>query len=183
MTDRQLLILAAQGQELAFSQLYQRYQGRLFAYFLPRCQGGSAAAEDLCQQVFLQLLESRAFKEADQGREDLSSLLFTIAANLLKNSYRGAERRRRREDHYRELQRIDQLPEKQYQNLKPYLAKVLNQLPKEQQECVVLRFQRGWSISEISTAINCPPGTVKSRIHYGLRKMASLVSKPELLDY
>ena len=181
-TDRHLLILAARGEESAFSQLYQRYQGRLYAYFRSRSQGGKAAAEDLCQQVFLQLLESRAFKEADKGPDNLSSLLFTIAGNLLKNSYRGEERRKRREDHYHELQRIAQIPEQDYENLRPLLTKAIEQLPDDQKECVSLRFQRGLSIGEISTALSCPPGTVKSRIHYGLKKMAGLVNKPKLFD-
>jgi len=109
LTDRQLLIRAARGQQPAFTALYRRYGARLYAYFVQRLAGDRARAEDLKQQVFLKLLESRAFREAHTGPDDISSLLFTIAANLLKNEYRGNERRRRRETIYSSLNKAASL--------------------------------------------------------------------------
>jgi RNA polymerase sigma-70 factor (ECF subfamily) len=171
-TDQQLMARAAAGEEAAFTALYERYAGRLFAYFFPRCGGDANRAEDLRQQVFLQLLESRAFREAGRGKADCSSLLFTIAANLLKNEYRGNQRRQRRERIYRELQPTkDWMPEKEEPNRQ--LSAALAALPDHQRECLELRFRRGLSHEEIGKLLDCPPGTVKSRLHYGLKKMAN----------
>nr|WP_253929814.1 sigma-70 family RNA polymerase sigma factor [Lewinella sp. W8] len=163
---------AAEGDEAAFSVLYQRYAGRLFAYFFTRCGKDAARAEDLRQQVFLQLLESKAFRQAGHGKADCSSLLFTIAANLLKNDYRGTERRQRRERVFRTLQPTkDWVPEPEEPN--PQLSAALAALPAHQRECLELRFKRGLSHEEIGELLDCPPGTVKSRLHYGLKKMAT----------
>lgn len=178
-TDRQLLIQAARGHQPAFTALYQRYGARLYAYFVQRLAGDRARAEDLKQQVFLKLLESKAFREADQGPDDLSSLLFTIAANLLKNEYRGNERRQRRETAYSELKTASSPPpEPRAEARRVNLA--LEQLPDHQRLCVELRFQKGLSTEQAAEALGCSPGTVKSRLHYGLRKLAELLKASEI---
>lgn len=136
-------------------------------------------AEDLKQQVFLKLLESRAFREADTGPDDLSSLLFTIAANLLKNEYRGEERRRRRETTYSELRTVKtNQAEPRAETRRVNLA--LEQLPDHQRLCVELRFQKGLSTEQTAAALGCSPGTVKSRLHYGLKKLADLLKASEI---
>lgn len=179
-TDRQLLQRAKSGQQAAFAELYARYGARLTAYFLPRLNYDAAQAEDLRQQVFLQLLESRAFKEAGQGPEELSSLLFTIAANLLKNTYRRVERQQRRETAYRDILRAESTNDSP--KLDPArLAQALGRLSDHQRICVELRFQRGYTTEEIAEALDCAPGTVKSRLHYGLKKLAELL-KPANID-
>lgn len=176
-TDGQLLQLAAAGDQTAFADLYQRYAGRLYGYLLSRCAADADLAEDLRQQVFLQLLESKAFEAAKRGmaRADLSSLLFTIAANLLKNNYRTIERRQRREDVYQQLRgsevEVFDAPIDP-QELECALAK----LPEEQRLCIQLRFRRGMSIKEIASLTGTSTGTVKSRLHYGLLKLRQLLA-------
>lgn len=175
MTDRQLLIRAAAGEQAAFAALYQRYGARLHVYFRQRCGGDGDLAEDLRQKVFLRLLESKAFREAGVGPEDLSSLLFTIAANLLKNEYRSREREGRRLEAYRDLRRVDRADEPRIEKQRLWLA--IGQLPDHQRSCLELRFQRGFSIAEIADALEVSKGTVKSRLHYGLKKTAELLRK------
>ncbi|OAV45169.1 RNA polymerase sigma factor [Lewinella sp. 4G2] len=177
MTDRQLLIAASQGDQAAFTDLYRRYGARLYAYFLPRAGSDAARAEDLRQQVFLRLLESRAFREARDNAvsapDDLGPLLFHIAANLLKNEYRGTERRLRRQGEFAARQPLfeqrDSEPDKQA------LQRAISQLPEPQRLCVDLRFRQNYSIEEIADALDCAPGTVKSRLHYGLKKLAAIL--------
>jgi len=174
LTDRQLLILAAAGHQAAFTELYRRYGGRLYAFFAHRLGGDRARAEDLKQQVFLKLLESKAFAEAERGPDDLSSLLFTIAANLLRNVYRGDERRRRREAAYHDIRSAnDGKAEPRIEARRVALA--VRRLPEHQRLCVELRFQMGLSTEEIAEALECAPGTVKSRLHYGLKKLAEIL--------
>jgi RNA polymerase sigma-70 factor (ECF subfamily) len=175
LTDRQLLIRAARGHQPAFTDLYRRYGARLYAYFLHRLGGDRARAEDLKQQVFLRLLESRAFAEAERGPDDLSSLLFTIAANLLKNTYRGDARRQRREAAYREIRAADD-PATEPRIEARRVALAIQKLPDHQRTCVELRFQKGLSTEQIAAALECAPGTVKSRLHYGLKKLAEILN-------
>ncbi len=179
MTDRQLLIQAAGGHQPAFTALYRRYGARLYAYFVQRLNGDRARAEDLKQQVFLKLLESRAFREAETGPDDLSSLFFTIAANLLKNEYRGEARRQRREAVYADLRSVKAAPEEPRAEARR-VRLALEQLPPHQRLCVELRFQKGLSTEQTAEALGCSPGTVKSRLHYGLKKLAALLKASEI---
>lgn len=173
-TDRQLLIRAAAGDESGFTALYARYAPRLTGYFRVRTEGNDALAADLSQQVFLRLLKSRVFRDAERGPADLAPLLFTIAANLLRNHYRDEDRRRQRTEGYRQLQ-----SPAHHASDPPVdpadLEAALKQLPEEQRRCLHLRFRQQLSVAEIAESVGCAPGTVKSRLHYGLKKMAALL--------
>ena len=121
------------------------------------------------------MLESKAFRETEVGPDDLSSLLFTIAANLLKNEYRSREREGRRLATYRDLRRAEGGEEPRIAKERLWLA--IGQLPEHQRSCLELRFRRGFSIAEIADALDVSVGTVKSRLHYGLKKTAKLLRK------
>jgi len=136
-------------------------------------------AQDLLQQVFLQLLESKAFKNPTEGPDRLDSLLYSISANVLKNNFRSQSRRQRHLDTYasnllptEELESMPRLTPAQ-------LEHGLQKLSLQQREVVELRFKDGLTITEISELLDCSPGTVKSRMHYGLQKMATAL-RPKL---
>jgi RNA polymerase sigma-70 factor (ECF subfamily) len=177
-TDGDLLSRAAAGEESAFGELYQRYATRIFAYFLARLNHDAELAEDLRQQVFLQLLESKAYEAAgkDLVREDLSSLLFTIAANLLKNTYRSRDRRQKREVTYQQLNTSAEVEFGEAPIDPAIFQWAKAQLSEDQQLCLRLRFQRGMSIADIAALIGKPEGTVKSRLHYGLEKLRNCLN-------
>ncbi len=166
---------AAAGDQSAFAGLYHRYGARLHVYFRKRCKGDGVLAEDLRQKVFMRLLESQAFRDAENGPEDLSSLLFTIAANLLKNEYRSREREVRRLAAYRDIRRVDSTDELRVG--KAVLWRAIATLPEHQRICLELRYRQGYSIEEIALATEVAQGTVKSRLHYGLKKMADRLRK------
>jgi RNA polymerase sigma-70 factor (ECF subfamily) len=54
---------------------------------------------------------------------------------------------------------------------RPELAAVLDGLPEGQREVLLMRFVDGMSLQEIAAALSIPEGTVKSRLHYGLRTL------------
>ena len=180
LTDRDLFIRTAAGEQQAFARLYARYARRLTAYLFERCGKDKVIAQDLLQQVFLQLLESKAFKNPTEGPDRLDSLLYSIAANVLKNNFRSQSRRQRHLDTYasnllptEELESMPRLTPAQ-------LEHGLQKLSLQQREVVELRFKDGLTITEISELLDCSPGTVKSRMHYGLQKMATAL-RPKLL--
>lgn len=59
----------------------------------------------------------------------------------------------------------------------PALARALLRLPLDQRTVVVLRFHLDWSIDQVADALEISPGTVKSRLHRGLRRLESLLKK------
>jgi len=179
LTDRELFIRTAAGDQQAFARLYARYTRRLTAYLFERCGKDKVIAQDLLQQVFLQLLESKAFKNPSEGSERLDSLLYSISANVLKNNFRSKSRRQRHLNQYATTLEptiaFDGLP-----RLSPALLEQgLQSISDHQREAIELRFKDGLTIAEIADLLDCSAGTVKSRMHYGLQKMAATL-RPKL---
>ncbi|MEO0628751.1 MAG: RNA polymerase sigma factor [Bacteroidota bacterium] len=183
VSDRTLLIQAAEGKEAAFAQLYERYARKLKAYFFVYCSEDESVANDLCQELFLNLLNSQAFSDPYQGPEDLGPLLFTMAANLRKNHFRASERRLKRLHIYQERQSANTDVQICDFDRDASLQYALDQLSEDQRKCILLRYRRGLGVSEIADIFDCPPGTIKSRLHYALKKMAETLPKNLLHDY
>jgi RNA polymerase sigma factor (sigma-70 family) len=59
----------------------------------------------------------------------------------------------------------------------PAIARALARLPLEQRSVVVLRFHLDWSIEDVADALGIATGTVKSRLHRGLRRLESLLKE------
>ena len=179
LTDRDLFMRTAAGDQQAFARLYTRYARRLTAYLFERCGKDRALAKDLLQQVFLQLLESKAFATPSEGPDRLDSLLYSISANVLKNNFRSKSRRQRHLDQYattlEPAVEFDGLP-----RLSPALLEQgLQSISDQQREAIELRFKDGLTIAEIADLLDCSAGTIKSRMHYGLQKMATTL-RPKL---
>lgn len=70
------------------------------------------------------------------------------------------------------------------QETKQEIAEVYKQLPDKIRTVIVLRYINELSIAEIAKTINIPEGTVKSRIHKGLKLLNKMVeSRPKEMIY
>ena len=77
-TDSQLMERYALGDEHAFDELFRRYEGRVYGYFLRRTRSPDSA-RDLYQDLFLRIHRFRARFDPSQGFE---SWFFTIASHV-----------------------------------------------------------------------------------------------------
>ena len=55
--------------------------------------------------------------------------------------------------------------------------RAIDSLDEKHRQCFLLRHQQGCSIKEISEIIQCPEGTVKSRLHYALKHLSGKLRK------
>jgi RNA polymerase sigma-70 factor (ECF subfamily) len=62
------------------------------------------------------------------------------------------------------------------------VGRALQALPVEQRTVVVLRFWRDLPLEEIADRLALPLGTVKSRLHYGLRAMREVIEPSALVE-
>ena len=83
-TDSQLMERYALGEGKAFDELFRRYEGRVYAYFLRRTRSPDAARE-LYQELFLRIHRFRARFDPSQGFE---SWFFTIASHVFVDHLR-----------------------------------------------------------------------------------------------
>ncbi|MFK8101404.1 MAG: RNA polymerase sigma factor [Saprospiraceae bacterium] len=176
-SDEQLVLALQSGEEGAFNELYERYAKRMFGFFRRMMHGKENQANDMLQELFLKLIEK---KETFDPRRNFTTWFFTLARNMCKNEYRRLERLQQNTEkwisehtlsakHWHELK----LPETLDQNLFSIaLGKAIDRLDGAHKTCLVLRYQEELSIKEISEIVACPEGTVKSRLYYGLKKLA-----------
>jgi RNA polymerase sigma-70 factor, ECF subfamily len=152
------------GDETAMSELYDRYSGIVYGIAL-RVLGDTSAAEDVLQEVFLQLWRNpHAF---DSGRGRLPAWLAVIARNRAIDHLR----KRPPEDD------IEGLAVSTGVNLENAAAQheavdkvrgILAKLPSEQRRVLEMAFFQGMTHTEIAGKTGEPLGTIKTRIRTGL---------------
>ena len=143
--------------------------------FVFRFVGDRETAEDVVQETFLRCLRhSHQFPAIEQ----VSTWLYTIAGNLAKTELRRRKRWHwipigpsEEEERSAFYEPVDggQLPGEQTDThqVKDTVVEAIHQLPDEFREAVLLRDLNGLSYEEIAKIINCPVGTVKSRVNRG----------------
>lgn len=181
--DDALLKRSAKGDEHAFTELYRRHQGTLYRFAL-RMTGSSWAAEEIVQDVFIMLVREPKKYDADRGT--LGAFLYGVARNrIMKHLERaprafsldeGGEAGR---DSHPQLQ--DQMTPARWAELRERREQVraaVLELPQEFREAVVLCELEEMSYDEAACALDCPVGTIRSRLHRG---RALLLAKLEML--
>jgi RNA polymerase sigma-70 factor (ECF subfamily) len=157
--------------EAAFLELYQRHQGPVFRYAL-HMSGRVETAEEIVQEVFLSLLSaSNGFIEANGN---LQAYLIGTARNMLRSRFRQQRRIVEDEPSTSGAEVFEALS--QEQELQELRAAVLS-LPPNYREVVVLCDLEGMDYSQAAGTLNCPVGTVRSRLHRARAILAAKMKK------
>lgn len=163
--DAQLLQWVATGDQEAFSELYRRYGVPLFNYLLRLVQD-EPAAEDLLQEVFVAVWNGAArFRWQAQVKTWLFHIAHYQAVSWL--------RRNRSQGVYEDLQDqagADDLEQAVYDRWESgKLRQALDQLSPQHRAVLELAFVYEMSYREIAEVVDCPVGTVKSRMNHARR--------------
>lgn len=174
-----LLHRVAAGDPQSFGQLYERFSGVLFSTAL-RVLNDAEAAEDVRQEVFLQIWEKAPLYDAGRGKP--LTWAMTLTRNRAIDRLRSAQRRvRLGEDLKREisleLTSDDGSSSKaaEFTDRKTFVQLALGKLSADQRTALELAFFNGMTQSEIAERIGKPLGTVKARIRRGLKRLRSLL--------
>ncbi len=157
--DSELLKLAAQGDEPAFLALYQRHQGPVFRFAL-HMSGQVAPAEEIVQDVFLSLLSAASGFVAANG--SLQGYLIGTARNMVRTRLREERKFVSVEPATLVGEMIDALSREE--ELRDLRAAILS-LPPNYREVVVLCDLEGMDYAQVAGNLQCPVGTVRSRLH------------------
>jgi RNA polymerase sigma-70 factor, ECF subfamily len=172
-SDEQLIEGMLRGDEESFAALYRRRNGPVYRFAL-HMSGDSAVAEDVTQEVFLALLEGG--RRFDPERGTLLSFLYGIARNrvLRRLEAKPSEDLEAAVAAAAEDDLLDDLTRRE--TIEQVRRAVLS-LPPLYREAVVLCDLESASYEEAAAALECPVGTVRSRLS---RARALLAQKLEL---
>ena len=163
-TDEDLMRAVAAGDGGALEELCLRYERPLYQ-FLVRHLGDARDAEDLHQETWLRVV--RYAGRFDPARR-FSTWMFQIALNLCRDWHR------RRPPTPLDPDTLE-LPGRDTSAAaiaSVDAARLLRTLPEAQREVLLLRLYHDFSEADVATMLECPPGTVKSRLHHALARLA-----------
>jgi len=167
--------------KLDIEQISQEHYARIHRAALA-LSGNPWDADDLAQETFLVLSRQG---ERFEGRSNMYTWLYGILLNL---------DRRRRHRHGMQRRKLKIVGEQQLhrpmtasaadvpvevEEWKRSLWSRVAQLPEGQRSALVLRFSGELQYGEIAEVLQCPLGTVKSRIYHGLRGLRELIQEED----
>lgn len=157
-----------------FTQIVERHQSALFRYARSKL-GSRPLAEDAVQETFMAAFQSRHSYDPHRG---FRGWLWTILTNHCKRQ--GKSRWRRAEPLTFEPARYDSRAggdELERVEERQQLEAILATLPVDQADAIRLRFFGELTFEEIGETLGCASETAKSRVRYGLEKMAATLRR------
>ena len=169
--DEDLVLRVQQGDRSAFDLLVIKYQHKIIQ-LVNRYVKDSSEAQDVAQEAFI-----KAYRALGNFRGDSAfyTWLYRIAINTAKNYL--VSRSRRSSDYQVDVQdaeAIENAPQLQgmetperlllNQEIIDTIKTAIDKLPEEMRTAIMLREFEGMSYEEIAEAMDCPVGTVRSRI-------------------
>lgn len=170
--DPALLPALRTGEPWAVDRLYRDFGARVLGWCI-RLGGPTLDAEDLAQQVFETAINGcRRFR----GDSSLSTWLFGITRNTIRNARRRAALRR--------FVGLESVPEPRDRGLdtegraiqlerRRAVQRALQDIKTAQREVLVLADLEGHTAPEVAAMLGIPAGTVYSRLHHARRAFAA----------
>ncbi len=182
-SDEDLVLLVQQGSKSAFDFLVLKYQHRIIQLVNGYIKDPTEA-QDVAQESFI-----KAYRALGSFRGDAAfyTWLYRIAINTAKN-YRLARARRSasQEVDVQDAEAIENAPQLQgldtperlllTHEMLDTIKLALSTLPEEMRVALELREFDGMSYEEIAVAMDCPVGTVRSRIFRARASIDNLIN-------
>jgi RNA polymerase sigma-70 factor (ECF subfamily) len=170
--DAALVSAIRAGDESAMAALYDRYSSIVYSVAL-RVLGDTGAAEDVLQEVFMQLWRNPA--AFDSGRGNLAPWLAVIARNRAIDQIRKRPAMTDIEDVVISIE-PDMAGEAARSVAMEKVRGTLGNMPAAQRTALEMAYFEGFSHTEIAEKTGEPLGTIKTRIRSGLLSLRKAFS-------
>ena len=187
VSDEELLMGYMHGEENCLRTLIQRHQSRIFTsiYVLVKDR---ALAEDLFQETFIKVINSlRSGRYEEKGK--FAAWVVQIGTNLVKDYFRKMERLPKivnsegGETFLKYIPLGDESAERKmiHEERDEIVKNLIQKLPPEQREVLVLRNYANLSFKEIAELTNVSTNTALARMRYALGNMRKLIEKHNIV--
>jgi RNA polymerase sigma-70 factor, ECF subfamily len=182
MTDADVVHLAQSGDAAAFERIYRKHMGKVFALCL-RMAGNRTEAEDLAQEVFMQL-----FRKIGQfrGESAFSTWLHRLCINVVLMRFRKKTVAETSLDTLTKPEEEVSAPPREFGGPdlrlngvvdRIILQAAINELPRGYKAMFVLHDVEGYDHSEIARMTGCSVGNSKSQLHKARLQLRKLLRK------
>lgn len=186
ISDYELITRFIKGEQSCFEQLIHRHKNKVFSYISLYIRD-KALVEDIFQDTFLKVIQSvKAGRYSDNGK--FLSWVMRIAHNLII-------------DHFRRLKQVNTISNDNYESdlfnmkslaednvednmIKKQIHKdvrnIINNLPDDQREVIILRHYSGLSFKEIAEITDVSINTALGRMRYALINMRKIMEENKI---
>ncbi len=170
---RQLMVRYQQADPAAVEELVTRLSPALYR-FLAGPDLARNNVEDLLQECWIRIHRSR---RTYRSSEPLLPWIFAIARHSKLDAYRRRTRLRSREVLVAEVPEAQSTPVAPSTSGAADIGKLLNALPREQREVIIMLKVSGMSLSEVARATASTTGAVKQKAHRAYKKLRQLIGE------
>jgi RNA polymerase sigma-70 factor (ECF subfamily) len=169
LADEALMSQVAVGETRALGVLIRRYRGQVYGSLL-RATGRSSDAEDLFQETWIRV--GQRAHTFDPSRS-FAPWLGVVTTRVAIDWSRSADRRASSEGFDEEAASAEANAEQRLgqHHDQRRVAHALEQLPEHMRAAILLRYFHELTEREVSARLGIPTGTVKSRVHNGLKAL------------
>lgn len=185
-SDQELICRYLAGEEPALEQIIRRHKNRVFAYILMVVKD-KEMAEDLFQDTFIKVINTfRSGQYKEEGK--FIQWVMRIAHNLIIDHFRKSKRIPvvENNDEYDIFDKV-KIPvesvEEQLitEQIHRDVKKLIDYLPREQKEVLVMRHYGDMSFKDIAEVTNVSINTALGRMRYALINLRKLVKEKEVI--
>jgi len=185
-SDYELIQRFIGGEQSCFEQLIHRHKNKVFGY-IGLYIHDKALAEDLFQDTFMKVIQSvRAGRYYDNGK--FLSWVMRIAHNLIIDHFRRVKQINTisNDDYDSDLFNSKKMAESTVEDnmirkqIQKDIRKMINLLPDDQREVVILRHYAGMSFKEIAQITDVSINTALGRMRYALINMRKLMEEKKI---
>jgi len=186
VNDQALVQAYIQGDQSAIESLINKHRSKVYTYILLTIKN-QQLAEDLFQETFIKVIQSlRGGKYRDNGR--FLSWVIRIAHNLIIDHFRKEKQMNSvsNDDTEVDLFNSKKLSDDNIEELiinsqiKTEIRILINELPDDQREVVLLRHYGGLSFKEIAEQTDVSINTALGRMRYALINLRKLIEEKKL---
>jgi len=186
LSDQDLVQAYIKGDHSAIEVLINRHRSKVYTYIILTIKN-QQLAEDLFQETFIKVIQSlRAGKYRDNGK--FLSWVIRIAHNLIIDHFRKEKQMNAisNDDSEVDLFNSKKLSDSNIEELiidnqiKSEIRILINELPEDQREVVLLRHYGGLSFKEIADQTDVSINTALGRMRYALINLRKLIHKKNL---
>lgn len=177
-SDSELMKCLQKGDQLAFKQIFYRYQEKLLFYTIAIVKS-KGVAKDIVQETFIKLWTNRQKLDPDQS---LSGYLHTIARNMsLNHLKRAGYDQKLKERIWKNIQEVQQRVETEEElfgrESSRLVQKAISQLPPRRKQIFKLSREKGLTHQQIANQLDISPNTVKNQIVSAMKEIRTYMQR------